>query len=117
MALPISHSLPSLTQGFVPKTVTLKRNPSFIVSRRSDYYEPQKVASRPSPEDSLPAASQPSRVYVGYSVYKGKAALTVEPRPPEFSPLDVVSLVYLFSPLTFIAGFFWVLRIGFGFYW
>lgn len=25
---------------------------------------------------------------MGYSVYKGKAALTVEPRPPEFSPLD-----------------------------
>ncbi|KAL3631125.1 Single-stranded DNA-binding protein why1, chloroplastic [Castilleja foliolosa] len=30
----------------------------------------------------------PTRVYVGYSVYKGKAALTVEPMTPEFSPLD-----------------------------
>ncbi|XP_039124018.1 single-stranded DNA-binding protein WHY1, chloroplastic-like [Dioscorea cayenensis subsp. rotundata] len=89
MALPISHSLPSLTHGFVPKTLALKRTPSFIVSRRSDYYEPQKVTSRPPPpEDSLSAASQPSRVYVGYSIYKGKAALTIEPRPPEFSPLD-----------------------------
>ncbi|KAK6119007.1 hypothetical protein DH2020_047246 [Rehmannia glutinosa] len=29
----------------------------------------------------------PPRVYVGYSVYKGKAALTAEPRSPEFSPL------------------------------
>ncbi|KAG8366305.1 hypothetical protein BUALT_Bualt17G0062500 [Buddleja alternifolia] len=30
----------------------------------------------------------PPRVYVGYSIYKGKAALQVEPRPPEFTPLD-----------------------------
>ncbi|KAJ0977902.1 hypothetical protein J5N97_013376 [Dioscorea zingiberensis] len=75
MALPISHSLPSLTHVFVPKTLTVKRNPSFLASRRSDYFEAQKLASRPPPEDSLPA-SQPSRVYVGYSIYKGKAALT-----------------------------------------
>lgn len=34
----------------------------------------------------------PPRVYVGYSIYKGKAALTVEPRPPEFAPLDVYFL-------------------------
>ena len=26
---------------------------------------------------------------MGYSIYKGKAALTVEPRAPEFTPLDV----------------------------
>ncbi|KAH7570148.1 hypothetical protein JRO89_XS05G0058500 [Xanthoceras sorbifolium] len=30
----------------------------------------------------------PSRVYVGHSIYKGKAALTVEPRAPEFVSLD-----------------------------
>ena len=30
---------------------------------------------------------------MGYSVYKGKAALTVEPRPPEFSPLYVCFVV------------------------
>lgn len=30
-----------------------------------------------------------AKVFVGYSIYKGKAALTVEPRPPEFVPLDV----------------------------
>ena len=29
------------------------------------------------------------RFYVGHSIYKGKAALTVEPRAPEFVPLDV----------------------------
>ncbi|KAI9087158.1 hypothetical protein K1719_030793 [Acacia pycnantha] len=30
----------------------------------------------------------PPRVYVGHSVYKGKAALTVTPRPPEFASLE-----------------------------
>ncbi|KAL4569564.1 hypothetical protein LXL04_025205 [Taraxacum kok-saghyz] len=34
--------------------------------------------------------SQPEapKVFIGHSIYKGKAALTVEPRPPEFAPLD-----------------------------
>ncbi|CAA6671702.1 unnamed protein product [Spirodela intermedia] len=31
---------------------------------------------------------QPVRVFVGHSIYKGKAALTVEPRAPEFISLD-----------------------------
>ena len=35
------------------------------------------------------AAALPPRFFVGHSIYKGKAALTVEPRPPEFTPLDV----------------------------
>jgi len=30
----------------------------------------------------------PPRYFVGHSIYKGKAALTVEPRAPEFTPLD-----------------------------
>ncbi|KZV58766.1 DNA-binding protein p24 [Dorcoceras hygrometricum] len=34
------------------------------------------------------AGQYPPRVYVGYTIYKGKAALAVEPRPPEFSPLE-----------------------------
>ncbi|KAG6599060.1 single-stranded DNA-binding protein WHY1, chloroplastic-like [Cucurbita moschata] len=34
------------------------------------------------------AAALPPRFFVGHSIYKGKAALTVEPRPPEFTPLD-----------------------------
>ncbi|KNA03374.1 hypothetical protein SOVF_209830, partial [Spinacia oleracea] len=29
------------------------------------------------------------RVFVGHSIYKGKAALTVEPKAPEFLPLDL----------------------------
>ncbi|KAL8111945.1 hypothetical protein AgCh_019592 [Apium graveolens] len=38
---------------------------------------------------SPPAAGSSSpRFFVGHSIYKGKAALTVEPRAPEFTPLD-----------------------------
>lgn len=37
----------------------------------------------------------PPRVYVGHSIYKGKSALTVTPRPPEFAPLDVWLLFIL----------------------
>ncbi|RZC79894.1 hypothetical protein C5167_042472, partial [Papaver somniferum] len=33
-----------------------------------------------------------TRVFVGHSIYKGKAALTVEPISPEFLPLEVFSL-------------------------
>ncbi|XP_056168353.1 single-stranded DNA-binding protein WHY1, chloroplastic-like [Syzygium oleosum] len=29
-----------------------------------------------------------TKVFVGHSIYKGKAALTVEPRSPEFTSLD-----------------------------
>ncbi|KAK9064540.1 hypothetical protein SSX86_015922 [Deinandra increscens subsp. villosa] len=28
------------------------------------------------------------KVFIGHSIYKGKAVLTVDPRPPEFAPLD-----------------------------
>lgn len=37
----------------------------------------------------LIAEGLPARFYVGHSVYKGKAALTVDPRAPEFVSLDV----------------------------
>lgn len=30
-----------------------------------------------------------SKLYVNHSIYKGKAALTVEPKAPEFTSLDV----------------------------
>ncbi|KAK6160010.1 hypothetical protein DH2020_003391 [Rehmannia glutinosa] len=57
---------------------------------KSQYLKPQEPQQKFSTYDT-PLSSQPGqlppRVYVGYSVYKGKAALTAEPRPPEFSPL------------------------------
>ncbi|KAL1550990.1 Single-stranded DNA-binding protein why1, chloroplastic [Salvia divinorum] len=51
-------------------------------------HQQQRFSPYDSPSQSQPAGQFPPRVYVGYSVYKGKAALTVEPRAPEFSPLD-----------------------------
>lgn len=36
----------------------------------------------------------PPRVYVGHSIYKAKAALTLTPRPPEFAPLEVCMIKY-----------------------
>ena len=36
----------------------------------------------------------PPKVFVGHSIYKGKAALTIEPRAPEFSPLEVSLLLF-----------------------
>ncbi|XP_077247814.1 single-stranded DNA-binding protein WHY1, chloroplastic-like isoform X2 [Tasmannia lanceolata] len=62
----------------IPKKSTVK-------SRRSEYFEQPKF-TKPS-EDSLPGALPP-RLYVGHSIYKGKAALTIEPKAPEFVPLD-----------------------------
>ncbi|KAH6815707.1 ssDNA-binding transcriptional regulator [Perilla frutescens var. frutescens] len=59
-------------------------------SVKNQYSTPQEQNNqqqRFSPFPSQPG-QLPPRVYVGYSVYKGKAALTVEPRPPEFAPLD-----------------------------
>ncbi|KAK4402940.1 Single-stranded DNA-binding protein WHY1, chloroplastic [Sesamum angolense] len=50
-------------------------------------HQQQRFSAYESPFPSQPG-QLPPRVYVGYSIYKGKAALTVEPRPPEFSPLD-----------------------------
>ncbi|XP_009758353.1 single-stranded DNA-binding protein WHY1, chloroplastic-like [Nicotiana tabacum] len=61
----------------------LPRNLS-LTCRHSEYFEPQQQQQQ---QQQQQGASTP-KVYVGYSIYKGKAALTVDPRPPEFSPLD-----------------------------
>ncbi|CAN4124378.1 unnamed protein product [Withania somnifera] len=58
----------TLTHKALPKNLS-------TTSRHSDYFEQSQGVSVP-------------KVFVGYSIYKGKAALTVEPRSPEFSPLD-----------------------------
>ncbi|KAM7487402.1 hypothetical protein LguiB_024886 [Lonicera macranthoides] len=86
---PLHHSHNSLfttNTKFNPKTSSLsftKTLPSKLIlkSRQSgDYYD--KSFSPNQPTKGLPP-----RVFVGHSIYKGKAALAVEPRPPEFSPI------------------------------
>ncbi|XAR53227.1 hypothetical protein NMG60_11021692 [Bertholletia excelsa] len=63
--------------------------------RQSDHFEQkqQRFAPKTPPmsDSAYPPPSGtalPPRVFVGHSIYKGKAALTVEPRPPEFTFLD-----------------------------
>jgi hypothetical protein len=61
----------------------------------------------------------PPKVFVGHSIYKGKAALTVEPRSPEFSPLDVSPLLFSsnFRFLSLFLSFFsslYVLKLIYG---
>ncbi|XP_075524435.1 single-stranded DNA-binding protein WHY1, chloroplastic-like isoform X2 [Primulina tabacum] len=68
------------------------KNVPFIV--KSQYLTPQEQLQQQQRFSSLESPSPfqngqlPPRVYVGYTIYKGKAALAVDPRPPEFSPLD-----------------------------
>ncbi|KAL6567725.1 Single-stranded DNA-binding protein why1, chloroplastic [Orobanche gracilis] len=64
---------------------------SLSFSVQSQYMKSQEQQQK-FPSHDTPSSSQPGqlppRVFVGYSVYKGKAVLTVVPGPPEFSPLD-----------------------------
>lgn len=66
--------------------------------RHSDYFDP-RAPPPPPPRDGYggPAYSPPAaqggqqngRVFSTYSIYKGKAAMSLDPRPPQFVPLDV----------------------------
>ncbi|KAF5203479.1 Single-stranded dna-binding protein why1 protein [Thalictrum thalictroides] len=84
-----STSNPSLHYLSSTKNKNKRRNLT-VKCRRSEYIEPQQQRLNTNSsfiqQDSLGAF--PSRVYVGYSIYKGKAALTIEPKAPEFSSLD-----------------------------
>ncbi|KAK6139298.1 hypothetical protein DH2020_026957 [Rehmannia glutinosa] len=85
---------------------------------KSQYLKPQEPQQKFSTYDT-PLSSQPGqlppRVYVGYSVYKGKAALTAEPRSPEFSPLAVWAfklskegfVLLQFAPATGVRQYDW----------
>jgi hypothetical protein len=64
---------------------SLPFKPLTIRCRHSDVFETRPNVSPPT---NPSVGSLPPRVYVGHSIYKGKAALTITPRPPEFVPLD-----------------------------
>ncbi|KAI3698939.1 hypothetical protein L2E82_42870 [Cichorium intybus] len=68
-----------------PSTIKFKNPNSRKLSLKSQYSDHQQrpdASSYSQPRDEAP------KVFIGHSIYKGKAALTVEPRPPEFAPLD-----------------------------
>uniref|UniRef100_A0A1J3JZI3 Single-stranded DNA-binding protein WHY3, chloroplastic n=2 Tax=Noccaea caerulescens TaxID=107243 RepID=A0A1J3JZI3_NOCCA len=61
-----------------------------VKSRQEDYFEKQRFGDSSSSPSYSPQNSEGSspRFYVGHSIYKGKAALTIEPRAPEFVALE-----------------------------
>ncbi|XP_044491240.1 single-stranded DNA-binding protein WHY1, chloroplastic-like [Mangifera indica] len=81
----------SSTKNFL----NIKKKKFLVKCRQSEYYEQKSFLTPPSnssfaSQNSTEAAvgPLPPRVYVGHSIYKGKAAVTVEPRAPEFVSLD-----------------------------
>ncbi|XP_065863076.1 single-stranded DNA-binding protein WHY1, chloroplastic-like [Euphorbia lathyris] len=93
----------SLTTTFNLRTPTLSLTKKFTNSklavkcRQSEFYDQQRLNSPPRPPSPSPYYAVPSsasvgelppKVFVGHSIYKGKAALTVEPRAPEFAALE-----------------------------
>ncbi|KAI9386904.1 hypothetical protein POPTR_010G092500v4 [Populus trichocarpa] len=72
------------------KTSNTKKKKKLSV--KYQYYDHQQKSftssSRPSSSSAPPVGESPPKVFVGHSIYKGKAALTIEPRAPEFSPLE-----------------------------
>lgn len=85
-SLPILPSSP-LAKTLNPRT---KRQHLSVACRRSNYFDQQRYsAAQPLAQSPQAPAGLASKVFVGYSIYKGKAALTVEPKAPEFAPLDV----------------------------
>lgn len=83
---PRIHSL-SLLTGRSTKSAKL-----VVKSRQADYYEQQEQrfsSSQPSTNHNRYSGGQAApKVFVGHYIYKGKAALNVEPRAPEFVSLD-----------------------------
>ncbi|KAE9615533.1 putative transcription factor ssDNA-binding-TF family [Lupinus albus] len=100
---PTQSSITIPNHTFTPKFIPLKRSSSIstfsftlqplsIRCRHPQFYEPKPYPSSPQAQRSTPPPASvgdfPPRVYVGHSIYKGKAALTVNPRPPEFQSTE-----------------------------
>nr|UYD62357.1 transcription factor 1 [Betula platyphylla] len=92
---PRLHLGPSLS--FQSSTKRIAFNPNIWskkLSVKCQYFQQQKLATATPPNNSNSSqtpgggGTTPPRFFVGHSIYKGKAALTVEPRAPEFTSLD-----------------------------
>ncbi|XP_060214536.1 single-stranded DNA-binding protein WHY1, chloroplastic [Lycium barbarum] len=86
---PLSFSTSINNTIFTPlnsHTKTFKALPKnlSLTCRHSDYFEPQQQQQ----QQQQPHGASSPKVFVGYSIYKGKAALTIEPRSPEFAPIN-----------------------------
>uniref|UniRef100_A0A166EAC2 Uncharacterized protein n=1 Tax=Daucus carota subsp. sativus TaxID=79200 RepID=A0A166EAC2_DAUCS len=67
-----------------PNKLSVNRSPHFehFHHQNNNFTATKSSLSPPATGSASP------RFFVGHSIYKGKAALTVEPRAPEFAPLD-----------------------------
>ncbi|KAK7824960.1 single-stranded dna-binding protein why1 [Quercus suber] len=106
LSSPLTTQNPKLHLNLSPtKRTALKLNPNnnTNISTKTSLFvvkcQQRFTSDTSSPNNSSfasqtppPAGTFPTRFFVGHSIYKGKAALTIEPRAPEFTPLDVFSL-------------------------
>nr|XP_023928059.1 single-stranded DNA-binding protein WHY1, chloroplastic-like [Quercus suber] len=102
LSSPLTTQNPKLHLNLSPtKRTALKLNPNINtnISTKTSLFVvkcQQRFTSDTSSPNNSSFASQtppaagtfPTRFFVGHSIYKGKAALTIEPRAPEFTPLD-----------------------------
>ncbi|XP_019446860.1 PREDICTED: single-stranded DNA-binding protein WHY1, chloroplastic-like [Lupinus angustifolius] len=85
LSLPMPSPLLSFSQNFIPFSHPFKPLLTFNNSVKCRHSQPTSQAATPTPHS---VEALPPRVYVNHSIYKGKAALTLTPRPPEFAPLE-----------------------------
>ncbi|CAN6179395.1 unnamed protein product, partial [Urochloa humidicola] len=93
--LPVHH--PNAPQALSPPLLASSRRPALhacpVASpRHSDYFDPRAPPPPPRGDGGgygrPPNGAHEGRVFTSYSIYKGKAALAFDPRPPQFVPLD-----------------------------
>ncbi|XP_078428115.1 single-stranded DNA-binding protein WHY1, chloroplastic-like [Wolffia australiana] len=68
---------------FLPRVSSSAKKSFSLKCSRGDLFDTQQQRN-----SGLGDGAPTARVFVGHSIYKGKAALTVEPKAPEFSPLE-----------------------------
>ncbi|XP_065621248.1 single-stranded DNA-binding protein WHY1, chloroplastic [Quercus suber] len=109
LSSPLTTQNPKLHLNLSPtKRTALKLNPNnnTNISTKTSLFvvkcQQRFTSDTSSPNNSSfasqtppPAGTFPTRFFVGHSIYKGKAALTIEPRAPEFTPLDVCFVKFL----------------------
>ncbi|XP_062233625.1 single-stranded DNA-binding protein WHY1, chloroplastic-like [Phragmites australis] len=95
--LPVHLPKAAQTLALSPSAPARKTLPVCSVAspRHSGYFDPRAPPppprgdgyGRPPPAPHA-NGGQDGRVFTSYSIYKGKAALSFDPRPPQFVPLD-----------------------------
>ncbi|KAG2702276.1 hypothetical protein I3843_06G075900 [Carya illinoinensis] len=95
---PKLHFNPSLSTKRIAFNPSISTKKLSLNCRHSQDFERPRSATASASNNSLASETSggagpfPPRYFVGHSIYKGKAVLTVEPRAPEFTPLDSGSL-------------------------